>query len=71
MNDANKKIRKISGKINIYGSLTCFLYLLMRDTDISLGQLEELVRIAEKKKEYQYSNGWLAKYSQYIAKRLK
>jgi hypothetical protein len=71
--NVNEKLRKDSGSVNIAGRLVGFLYDLMKD-HIVPGKIEELVRDSEKfdNKDVNYfSNGWLAKYAENIADRLK
>lgn len=65
-----KRIRKKSGNIDYNNKLIAFLYILMRD-DITPGRIENIMinHIFDAKSEY--SNGWLAKYAEDIAERLK
>lgn len=65
-----RKMRIKSGKINSHSKLICFLYLLMRDM-ITPGKVENLILDMDKAESYQFTNGWLAKYAENIAKRLK
>lgn len=62
-------MRKRSGNINYKDKLTAFLYVLMRDS-ITPGRIEEIMINHIDEEEQQYTNGWLAKYANDIAKRL-
>jgi hypothetical protein len=75
---SNKIVREASGKV-IYPSsdwLTSFLYELMRDA-IPAGQVETIVRSIEEKarksglEDILYTNGWLAKYANHLAERIR
>lgn len=63
-------LRLRSGSIKINSRLVSFLYELMRDR-LPPGVVEELVQNAEDEPEIVYTNGWLAKYAEDIANRLK
>lgn len=65
----NEQLREVSGKVNIDSYLVSFLYSLMRD-HLPPGVIEELVREAEQEPDVQYTNGWLARYAENLAKRL-
>lgn len=67
--EINDGLRERSGHVEINSKLVSFLYDLMRD-HLPPGKVEELVR-ASTESEVLYSNGWLAKYAQDIANRLK
>lgn len=58
-----------SGRVELDGKLECFLYLLMRD-HLYPGQLAEVMKkIGDE--TCSYTNGWLAKYAEYLAKELR
>lgn len=57
-----------SGKVES-GTLTAFLYVLMRDGDLAPGRIEDLVDQLHSE-SYLFSNGWLAKYANDVAVRL-
>jgi hypothetical protein len=63
-------MRKRSGEVRIESRLVSFLYELMRD-HVPLGVVEEIVQASEKEPDVLYTNGWLAKYAEDIANRLK
>lgn len=65
----NNALRERSGSINLNSKLIAFLYVLIRD-HLPLGDVEQLVRDSQDPECY-YTNGWLAKYAQDIADRLK
>ena len=67
--DENDLMRERSGQVNIDSRLVSFLYSLMRD-HVQPGDVESLVREACIESNVQYTNGWLAKYAEDIAKRL-
>ena len=67
--DETKALRERSGAIKINSKLVSFLYELMRD-HLPPGKIEELVR-ASQDPDCTYTNGWLAKYAQDLANRLK
>jgi len=72
MEKGNKEIRKASGSINIVGEnakLIAFMYTLMRDR-IPVGEMERFVREIRDDVEYEFCNGWLAQYSEYLVKKL-
>ena len=71
IDDETKALRERSGsvKIKINSKLVSFLYELMRD-HLPPGKVEELVR-ASQDPDCIYTNGWLAKYAQDLANRLK
>lgn len=72
---ANQRVRAASGSV-VYPAedwLTCFLYLLMRDT-AAVGTVEEIVREIEQDPQTgdnSYTNGWLAQYAKHLADRLR
>lgn len=65
----NAELRERSGKIDINSKLVSFLYELIRD-HMPLGEVETLVRNSQEPDCY-YTNGWLAKYAEDLANRLK
>ncbi len=62
-------MRKASGTFKSKDKLTGFLYDLMRD-HVPSGVIEELMQNVSNK-ECLYTNGWLARHAQDVAKRLK
>ena len=68
--EAMAEMRKRSGEIRIESRLVSFLYELMRD-HVPLGIVESIVQASEKEPDVLYTNGWLAKYAEDIANRLK
>ena len=69
VNDNTKALRERSGIVRINSKLVSFLYELMRD-HLPPGKIEELIR-ASQEPDVTYTNGWLAKYAQDLANRLK
>jgi hypothetical protein len=67
--DETVALRERSGTVQINSRLVSFLYELMRD-HLPVGIVEELVQ-ASKEPDVTYTNGWLAKYAQDLANRLK
>lgn len=65
----NTELRERSGEININSKLVGFLYELMRD-HLPAGEVEKLVRKCQDP-EIEYCNGYLAKYAEDLANRLK
>jgi hypothetical protein len=63
-------LRQRSGHVVISSRLVSFLYQLMRD-HVPPGIVEELVIESEDEPEITYTNGWLAKYAEDLAGRLK
>ena len=64
-----EKLRKRSGNVRIKDKLTSFLYDLMRD-HLTPGKVESILlncRIPD----VTYTNGWLARYAEDVAKRLR
>lgn len=68
MNDI-KEMREASGNVKIRSQLVSFLYELMRD-HLTPGEVEGLVQRSQVS-EVTYTNGWLARYAEHIASRLK
>jgi len=72
MKSWNKKLKEASGNIKSKNKLVCFLYLLMRDS-ITPGSIEGIIMQLKQSlpdTEYEYSNGYLAEYAQYVADEL-
>lgn len=67
--DLNNQLRERSGNIDLNSRLISFLYELMRD-HVPAGTVEKMVRNSEDP-DTQYCNGWLAKYAEDVANRLK
>lgn len=68
--EINEELRERSGNVCLEGRLTSFLYELMRD-HVPLGVVADLARGAEVEDgPVLYSNGWLARYAEDLAKRL-
>lgn len=63
-------LRKQSGNVTIDSRLVGFLYDLMRD-HLPPGVVEKLVQESEDNSTITYTNGWLAKYAEYLANRLQ
>ena len=70
--DKNKTaaLRERSGTVVINSRLVSFLYQLMRD-QVTPGIVESIVNQSEDEPEITYTNGWLAKYAEDLANRLK
>lgn len=64
----NAELRKASGEVSYYSKLVSFLYDLMRD-HMPPGEVESLMRSAQDP-QVKYTNGWLANYAEYLARRL-
>lgn len=62
-------LKKRSGNVEIDGRLVSFLYQIMRD-HLPPGVIEKIVQESQEP-IVQYTNGWLAKYAEDIANRLK
>jgi len=67
--DDNKRLETDSGNFSSDDRLVSFLYELMRDV-VTPGKVEAMMRNSQET-PVNFSNGWLAKYSEYIAKRLR
>lgn len=63
------QMRKASGDVTVDSKLVSFLYELMRDY-ITPGDVELIVQSSEEFSDVTYTNGWLAKYAEYLAQRL-
>lgn len=68
--DKTDSLRERSGHIAINSRLVSFLYELMRD-HLPSGEVEALVQQSEDESNITYTNGWLAKYAEDLANRLK
>lgn len=68
----NVRMRRVSGSVNSRDPLVAFIYALARDYMPS-GMVEELMlrHVEGKGVESQYTNGWLAKWAQDVARRLR
>lgn len=64
-----KELRKASGGVKDNTRLVSFLYDLMRD-HLPAGTVQRLVMDAQEL-PVEFTNGYLAKYAKYLAKRLK
>ncbi len=65
----NEKLTSDSGSVEIHNDkLTSFLYELIRDY-LPIGTVETLIKNAHP--DIKYTNGWLAKYAQNLAERLR
>lgn len=64
-----KAMRERSGRVQIDSKLVSFLYQLMRD-HVTPGVIEEVLNDSVHESDVVYTNGWLAKYAEDIAKRL-
>lgn len=67
--EENDALRFRSGDVQINDKLVSFLYELMRD-HLPPGMVEKIVRESENP-DVTYTNGWLAKYAEDLANRLK
>ena len=70
MKDKMEALRSRSGEVQINSKLVSFLYELMRD-HLPAGVVEEIVQASEGESNVVYTNGWLAKYAEDLANRLK
>jgi len=72
--ERHKKMRKRSGDVTSRSKLVSFLYILMRD-HLPAGEVEDImlhdVDVLPKDENCSYTNGWLARYAEDLAKRLK
>ncbi len=68
--DRIEALRERSGHIKFNNRLISFLYELMRDY-LPPGKVEEIVQNSEETIDTVYTNGWLAKYAEDLAKRLE
>lgn len=64
------QMRERSGSVTLDCKLTSFLYTLMRDY-VHPGDLENIMLHHISDEPSVYTNGWLAKYAEDIANRLK
>lgn len=70
--EQNEEIRKTSGEVVIAGEnsqIVALFYILLRDK-FPAGELENLVSSVEKDIEYKFSNGWLARYAEFLVKKI-
>lgn len=65
----NDDLKKYSGNVKIDDKLTSFLYELMRD-HVTPGKVEDLVRKSQIS-DAEYTNGFLARYAEYLSNKLK
>lgn len=68
--EQNEGLRQRSDDVDTDSKLVSFLYSLIRD-HLPAGVVEGLVREAEPHKLVSLSNGWLGKYCEDLAKRLR
>jgi hypothetical protein len=68
--DHMEKLRNKSGNISFRCGITEFIYVLVRD-HMKISDIENLLLKHVNGKKNIYTNGWLAKYSNYVAERLK
>lgn len=72
--EAQRRMRRVSGEIDDVRPLVCFLYLLARD-HLAVGVVEEILSqtAAGTADEYgvQFTNGWLALWAKDAAGRLR
>jgi len=70
--NGNPLIRDKSGNYNSTDAFVTFVYLLGRDY-LSLGKIQEALNISvnPNKRNIKFSNGWLAKYAEYVVNKLK
>jgi len=64
---SQEKLEQDSGKVKHEDRLTAFLYFLMRD-ELPPGKVQEILdEIGLPGEEIEYTNGWLANYSKWMA----
>lgn len=68
--DKTCSLRERPGTIKINSRLISFLYQLMRD-NVPVGTIEQVTQDSEDHLEVVFTNGWLAKYAEDVAKRLE
>lgn len=68
--DDVERMREASGAVKDDDKLVCFIYSLGRD-HLSLGDIEGIMSELRGNSEYVYTNGWLARYAQDVANRLR
>ncbi len=66
----NERLRKRSGEVDSSDPVVALLYILMRD-HLPTGTVEEIVRLHCTGPKVLFTNGWLAKYAEDLAARLK
>jgi hypothetical protein len=69
--EISHEIREASGEVDGDSNFQCFLYLLIRD-HVPPGKVASTLRQVQEGKdtEWTYSNGWLAKYAEYVEDQL-
>ncbi len=67
-----RQLLRTSGCVRSRDPLVCFLYLLARDK-LPVGEVHMLVdqALLELEADDRFTNGWLAKYSKHLARRLR
>ena len=68
--DHMENLRDKSGNVSFRCGVTEFIYVLIRD-HINTGIIENILLKHINGKKNKYTNGWLAKYSNYVAEKLK
>jgi len=68
--DHMENLRDKSGNVSFRCGITEFIYVLIRD-HINVGIIENILLKHINGKKNKYTNGWLAKYSNYVAEKLK
>lgn len=68
--DHNLDLRKKSGFVSSNSKLVSFLYELMRD-GLPVGEVERIINNSTSSETTIYTNGFLARYSEYLAEKLK
>ena len=70
--EANDELKEQSGNLTTHDRLVTFLYMLMRDY-ITPGDIQSILfnDIIDQPKEMELSNGWIGKYAEYVASKLK
>ena len=69
--EQNSIMREASGSVRSECKLTSFLYELIRD-HLPAGTVEGILkRLVNETQPIVYTNGWLAKYAENVAKRLQ
>ena len=70
MSKLTDEFRKRTGSENSKDKLVTFIYILVRD-HIPMGKIESIMQEHVNDKEALFTNGYLARYSKDVAKRLK
>lgn len=68
--EETKNMRERSDCVTINSKLVSFLYELMRD-HLPAGEIEKIVQASQEQTYTLYTNGWLARYAEDVANRLK